>query len=151
MILDGTHEIISQSEVLAVSNLSVSRSGKVIIKDINLNIQKGEFVGIVGPNGGGKSTLLLAILGILKSEKGTIEIFNHKPMSKKMFGKIGWVSQAAANLPRDVRITVQELVNLGTLTAQNFIGLNKENRQNRIDRAIKMVGLEDVKNTANKL
>ena len=56
------------SPILNVENLTVSRSGKVVIKEINLTVNKGEFVGIVGPNGSGKSTLLLAILGILKAQ-----------------------------------------------------------------------------------
>jgi len=44
--------------ILQVDNLSVIRSGKLVISDINLAIAKGEFVGIVGPNGSGKTTLL---------------------------------------------------------------------------------------------
>ena len=106
--------------ILKVKDLAVSRSGKVVIKEIDLEVHKGEFVGIVGPNGSGKSTLLLAILGILKSQKGSIDIYGQQPMSRKVIGKIGWVSQAAANLPRDIRITVRELVNLGTVNAKNM-------------------------------
>ena len=48
-------------EILHVSNLSVNRSGDEIINDINMSITCGEFVGIVGPNGGGKSTLILTL------------------------------------------------------------------------------------------
>ena len=45
--------------ILEVEDLSVIRSGKLVISDINLKIARGEFVGIVGPNGSGKTTLLL--------------------------------------------------------------------------------------------
>ena len=48
-------------EILSVSKLSVNRSGNEVISDINLTITCGEFIGIVGPNGGGKSTLILTI------------------------------------------------------------------------------------------
>ena len=51
--------------ILDVCDLSVERSGKVVIKDVCLHVTEGDFVGIVGPNGSGKSTLLLAILGVL--------------------------------------------------------------------------------------
>ena len=88
-------EIAQESPILKVGNLSVNRSGKVIIKDIDLTIEKGEFVGIVGPNGSGKSTLLLSILGVLKSQTGTIGVYGHPPLSRKLDGRIGWVSQAA--------------------------------------------------------
>ena len=56
--MDSMDERASLGEpILEITDLTVSRSGKVIIDDINLNVKKGEFVGIVGPNGSGKSTL----------------------------------------------------------------------------------------------
>ena len=129
--------------VLDIQNLSVVRSGKVIISDINLGIKKGEFVGLVGPNGSGKTTLLLAALGILKAQSGSVSIYGQRPMSRGLNGKIGWVSQAAANLPKEIRLTVRELVRLGTLNSGNLFwgfGAGKES----VDKAIKMVGLEAV-------
>lgn len=140
-------QIEQEPPILKVENLSVSRSGKVIIKDIDLTIEKGEFVGIVGPNGSGKSTLLLAILGVLKSQTGTIGVYGNPPLSRKLYGRIGWVSQAAANLPRHVRITVRELVQLGTLNSRNMFSLMSDERRQRVKEAIEMVSLQDVENT----
>ena len=139
-------EIQQELPILKVENLSVIRSGKIVLKDINLTVHKGEFVGLVGPNGSGKSTLLLAILGVLKAQKGEIDIYGNRPLSRKLYGRIGWVSQAAANLPREVRITVRELVQLGTLNANNMFSWSDNGRSQRVDQAIKMVGLEDVEN-----
>ena len=62
--------------VLEVKDLSVTRSGKLVLKDINLEIKTGEFVGLVGPNGSGKSTLMLSILGVLKAQKGSVMILS---------------------------------------------------------------------------
>ena len=131
---------------LEIENLSVKRSGKVIIKDIDLTIKDGEFVGIVGPNGSGKSTLLLAILGELKFATGTIGIYGKPPQSRKLFGRVGWVSQAASNLPKHVRITVRELVHLGTLNAGNLFSLNDQRRRESVRKVIEMVGLENEEN-----
>jgi len=136
-----------EPSVLDVKNLTVVRSGKMIIKDIDLLIKKGEFIGLVGPNGSGKSTLLLAILGVLKSKNGTVSIYGHPPMSRKLNGKIGWVSQAASNLPKDIRITVRELVQLGTRNASNMFFWNNSKQKQLVDRAIEMVGLTDVQTT----
>lgn len=133
--------------VLDVQNITVVRSGRVIIKNIDLKINKGEFVGLVGPNGSGKSTLLLAILGVLKSKTGTVSIYGHPPMSRKLNGKIGWVSQAASNLPRDIRITVRELVQLGTRNASNMFFWANSKQKELVDKAIEMVGLTDVQTT----
>ena len=133
--------------ILDVNNVSVSRSGKMILRDIDLRLSKGEFVGLVGPNGSGKSTLLLSILGVLKLHSGTVQIFGEPPMSRKLHGRIGWVSQAASNLPRDIKITVRELVQLGTVNAKNMLELVDRKRRQQVNKAIQMVDLEDVKNT----
>ena len=136
----------AQETLLEVKDLSVIRSGSLILENIDLTVEKGEFLGLVGPNGGGKTTLLLAILGVLKAQKGTIEIYGQKPMSRKILGRIGWVSQAAANLPNHVKITVRELVNLGTLNLQNMVMFRGNKRRQKVQQAIEMVGLQDVAN-----
>jgi len=145
--LNQSNVILTEPTLLKVENLSVNRSGKLILKDINLVLRKGEFVGIVGPNGSGKTTLLLSILGFLKPETGNVEIYGNPPMSRKNFDKIGWVSQAASYLPKGIRITVRELVRLGTINSRNlFFELDKIGRRERVTNAIKMVGLQDVEN-----
>ena len=133
--------------ILEVIDLSVSRSGKVIIQDVSLRLNEGEFVAIVGPNGSGKSTFLLSILGLLKPRTGTIEIYGHPPMSRQLHRKIGWVSQAAAYLPKDVKLTVRELVRLGTLHSGNMFDWLDNGRAAKATQAIRMAGLESVQNT----
>jgi len=131
--------------ILMVKDVVVNRSGKLILNDINLTIKRGEFVGLVGPNGSGKSTLMLTILGILKLHQGTVNIFGHPPQASLLYGKIGWVSQAASNLPKDIRLTVRELVELGTVNGKNMFHFTNSDRKKQVDRAIEMVDLEDVK------
>ena len=133
--------------VLEVKDLSVTRSGKLILKDINLEIKTGEFVGLVGPNGSGKSTLMLSILGILKAQNGSVMIYGSPPMSRNQIGKIGWVSQAAANLKKEVRITVEELVRLGTINAKNMFFQSRKEQRAAVKKAIEMVGMEGFSTT----
>ena len=132
------------TSILDIKDLTVSRSGKVVLSEVDLQISKGEFIGLVGPNGSGKSTLLLTILGVLKAQHGTIEVYGQKPMSRSILGKIGWVSQAAAVMPKSVRITVRELVQLGTLNSRNMFWLRRGAHREKVDSAMKMVGLEDL-------
>tara|TARA_B100001778_G_C18584964_1_gene629407 strand:+ start:698 stop:1549 length:852 start_codon:yes stop_codon:yes gene_type:complete len=145
ILLITNHEITCQSKVIEVNDLSVMRSGKQVIHDINLSIKCGEFVGIVGPNGGGKSTLLLTILGILKPKSGTVKIYDFEPLSKNVIGKIGWVPQTASNLPSNIRITVKELIQLGTLKRESFFQIMQKNRL-QVKKILQLVGLEDVAN-----
>ena len=133
--------------ILDVCDLSVERSGKVVIRDVCLQVTEGDFVGIVGPNGSGKSTLLLAILGVLKPKSGTIQIYGKSPNSVISNKKIGWVSQAAANLPKNVKITVRELVKLGTINRANMFERLNRSANSRVDEAIRKTGLENVKHT----
>ena len=139
--------IVCESQVIEVSNLSVIRSGNQVLHDINLSVTCGEFIGIVGPNGGGKSTLLLTILGILKPNTGTIRIFDNEPMSKNVIGKIGWVPQTASNLSSTVQITVRELIQLGTLKSKSYFQIYRKKNRELVEKIIRIVGLEEVANT----
>ena len=145
-ITDDTSSL-EEKTVLDVKDLSVTRSGKLVLKDINIEIKTGEFVGVVGPNGSGKSTLMLSILGVLKAQKGSVRIYGSPPMSRNQIGKIGWVSQAAANLKRDIRITVGELVKLGTLNAKNMYFRSRKEQYSAVENALQMVGMEAFRNT----
>ena len=151
-MLDGTGTGIlieikaPDSPLLFVKDVSVRRNKTDVIKDVNLKIYPGEFVGIVGPNGGGKSTLIQTILGVLKHHSGGILLSGHEPLSQGVYGKVAWVSQAAANLPKNVRLTVRELVSLGVLNHKNWLNhwLNwflPSRVSPKIEEAIEMVGL----------
>tara|TARA_B100000676_G_C18082441_1_gene852265 strand:+ start:1033 stop:1854 length:822 start_codon:yes stop_codon:yes gene_type:complete len=133
--------------VLEVKDLSVIRSGKLVISDIDLKISKGEFVGIAGPNGSGKTTLLLSILGILEANSGRVRIYGCEPMCRSNDGRISWVSQAASNLPNNLRITVRELVKLGAISSRNMFFPNRNRINSIVDKAIEMVELKDVEHT----
>jgi len=132
---------------LVVENLSVKRSKKVVLDKISLTIDCGEFVGLVGPNGGGKTTLLLTILGLLKPSRGNIQLFGSGSSSPSSLRKIGWVSQHASNIPKNIKITVRELVQLGTLTSNNMFWRISDEQNIRVEKAIERVGLQNVSDT----
>ena len=81
------------------------------LDDINLSINKGEFVSIAGPNGGGKSTLLKVIIGLIKPTSGSIRIFG-KTLGKTSAEKIGYVPQIK-NIDRTFPALPIELVITG--------------------------------------
>ena len=131
------------SSLLVVDNITVHRGGVPVIENASLTMEAGEFVGIVGPNGGGKSTFVQAILGVLKCHAGSVRLKGHAPMSDEVIGSVAWVSQAAANLPKSVRLTVRELVSLGTMNKRTWFK-PRFGQQHAVDEAIEMVGLTDV-------
>jgi zinc transport system ATP-binding protein len=88
------------------------QSGLPIISEINLAIEKHEFLGIIGPNGGGKTTLLKVMLGLLEPTKGKI-LINGKVIDNKNY-KIGYVPQYS-NFDKAFPITVKDVVSMGLI------------------------------------
>ena len=131
-------------QTIKLIEISKSFKSKKALNNVNIEFKNNQINGLLGPNGSGKSTLMLTILGILKPSRGSIEIYGNPPLSRKLHRRIGWVSQAAANLPKDVRLTVRELVRLGTVNAGNMFDWRDNGRRERVDNAISMTGLEDV-------
>lgn len=83
-----------------------------VLERVSLQVEAGEFLGIVGPNAGGKSTLLKLILGLLEPQSGRIRVLEHHP--KKARRRIGYVSQYPS-FPRDFPISVEQAVLLGRI------------------------------------
>lgn len=102
--------------VIHIDNLYFSYGRLAVLENISLDIEEGEFVGIVGPNGGGKSTLLKVMLGLLSPDKGTVKIMGKSPARGR--SAIGYVPQYA-NFERDFPITVLDTVLLGRVTPKS--------------------------------
>ena len=78
--------------IIEIKNLTAGYQNTVAIEDISIQIEKGDFIGVVGPNGSGKTTLLKAILGLNTIFSGEIRIFGTK-LTKKNRNKLGYVPQ----------------------------------------------------------
>lgn len=99
-------------EVIVFKNVWVSYAGLPILKEINLVVNNNDFLGIIGPNGGGKSTLLKAILGLVKPTKGEIKVFGSTPHSSRK--DVGYVPQYSLFDP-NFPITVWDVVLMGRM------------------------------------
>ena len=105
--------------IIAVDNVSFSFGTVPILSNINLVIHEGEFLGLVGPNAGGKSTLLKLILGLLQADTGNITVFDQQPARGR--SRIGYVPQHPA-FQRDFPINVRDTVLLGCLGNTRWSG-----------------------------
>ncbi len=90
-----------------------------MLEHVEFTVEKGEFLGIVGPNGGGKTTLLKLILGLLEPASGRISVLGGPPARARE--AIGYVPQFAT-LVRDFPITVRDTVLLGRLGKTRWLG-----------------------------
>lgn len=119
---------------IVLEDISFAYKQNHILEDVTLFIDKGEFASIVGPNGGGKTTLLKLILGLLKPNKGKISIFGKPPEEARQ--QIGYMPQYA-HLDMDFPATVMDVVLMGRLTRTNFWFSKK-------DRAEALAAIEEV-------
>ncbi len=105
---------------LLVENLSVKMGNKPILEDVSFEVKEGEFWGIIGPNGGGKTTLLRAILGIVKPSKGRVEIFGNHPEKAVAEGLVGYLPQRIEGM---VPFTARDFVELVGGDGNKFLKL----------------------------
>mgnify|MGYP001814126323 FL=1 len=77
--------------IIETHNLHFSYNGQPVISGVNLKVKSGDFLAMIGPNGGGKTTLLKLMLGLLKADSGSIRIFGKPP--KEVSHRIGYVPQ----------------------------------------------------------
>jgi len=119
---------------------------KSIIKNISFNIKRGDYTAIIGPNGGGKTTLLRLILGLTQPTSGEIKFFNRSKKEFKDGSKIGYVPQRAAQLDLNFPITVYEVVKLGLAYKSSlFKSMSSEDKQHIKDimEKVGVTGLRD--------
>lgn len=100
---------------IEMKNVYVSLGRISVLQDIDLSVPAGDFLGIIGPNGGGKSTLLKTILGLISPDQGRVKVFGHEVKKGRKY--MGYVPQYA-HFDRDFPISVKEVVSLGRLGKQ---------------------------------
>jgi len=96
--------------VIEIRNLSFAYEDQLVLEDVNLIVEEKDFFAIIGPNGGGKSTLLKLILGLLTPQQGKIKVLGKPPQKSR--DKIGYVPQNT-NINTDFPIKVIEVVLMG--------------------------------------
>lgn len=79
--------------IISLRNVSVFYGDNVALERVRLSVHESEIVSIVGPNGGGKTTLLKTILGIITPQTGSIEVLGHRPQTSDLKGDIGYLPQ----------------------------------------------------------
>jgi len=127
--------------VLQVKDLTVKYDTSIVLEGVNLEADQGDVVGIVGPNGGGKTTLLNAILGIVPVTQGSIRLFGKDISEFRDFGSVGYVSQNAIQFDPIFPATVREIVSLGCVRRSNMGRILKQTDWEDVDSAINTVGL----------
>ncbi|WP_299579028.1 ABC transporter ATP-binding protein [uncultured Sunxiuqinia sp.] len=130
-----------KDKLVEIKNLSVSYDKQRVLEDANLVIQPHDFLGVIGPNGGGKTTLIKAILGLVKPDSGSIQF--HIPLKK--VGYLPQINQVDKRFP----ITVLDVVQSGKVRT-NFLSLLKKDPADRAyaEQLLEEMGISAIKHKA---
>jgi zinc/manganese transport system ATP-binding protein len=122
---------------LAFRDAAVRLSGRTIWRDLTAEIQRGEFVAVLGPNGVGKSTLIKVVVGLLPVAEGTVEVLGGAPGDHNR--DIGYLPQRRSFDP-DLRIRGIDIVRLGLDGDRWGLPIGRRRDTARVDEVIDLVG-----------
>lgn len=132
------------NEVLRVDDMSVSLSGRPVLRGVTFAIRTGEFTGLIGSNGAGKTTLLRAILGLQRPTGGRVLVLGH-PRPARRNRSIGYVPQKVL-LDPDIPMRARDLVALGLDGYRFGIPLRSARRSEAVDEILHAVDAEHFAN-----
>ena len=128
--------------LIQIQNLTVGYDRTPVLQHINLDIFENDFLGVIGPNGGGKTTLLKAILGLLKPIEGTIEYRNDIKGKKKPIGYLPQVKHIDRKFP----ITVADVVKSGLMMING--SKNATQAKQKVADLLNEMGIFEIKDKA---
>lgn len=128
--------------VIRARGVSAGYGADVVVGPVDLSIEPGEFVALVGPNGSGKTTLLRVLLGLHPAMTGTVEVFGRPPRGSALH-QVGFVPQRL-HLAPDMPASVLEVVRLGRVGPRWWRRLGKTDHAS-VDAAIDAVGLGEMR------
>lgn len=128
-----------------LNSVKFSLGGRIILSDVNLSINEGEFIAVLGPNGSGKSTLLKLLLGLYKYDQGSIEILGKQPKTGNR--DIGYAPQSSS-LESDLALRAWDVAGFGFDGDRWGIGFSGAKKTLAVTRVLQEVGLFHLKDTA---
>ncbi len=135
----------AKKPVLFIRNLYAGYEHETILQDVNLEVYDGDFIGLIGPNGGGKSTLLKVILGLLPPQGGQVSILGMDVHHGRHV--IGYVPQFVDS-DRAFPISVWDAVRMGISTGWRLFSRLSASESDRIEMALTEVGMLDLRRKA---
>lgn len=136
---------MEKKTVISFDDVSFAYQEAQVLKNVSFQINQGEFVGVIGPNGGGKTTLLKLMMGFLKPSSGEVRIYDKAPLSSLKY--LAYVPQTA-RFDRQFPISVMELVLSGRLSHLPWYGMYSQQDKLKALEALEKLSLVHLKNHA---
>jgi zinc transport system ATP-binding protein len=131
--------------VFEAKGLHYRAHGNLILKNIDLLVQRGSYAAIIGPNGGGKTTLVRLLLGLDKVTEGTIRLFGKPLREFDAWHKIGYVPQRVSLVDRQFPATVYEVVKMGRVARRGLFGRERPEDVAAVEQAMEKMAVSDLR------
>jgi len=129
------------NKLIELKDITAGYGEKIVLRDVSLDLWEDDFLGIIGPNGGGKTTLLKVILGLLSPSSGSIQFFQSGVKVSSL--KTGYLPQLNL-IDKKFPISVREVISSGLSSEKPlFRGFNREQKE-QIEKVIIQMGLEEL-------
>ncbi len=129
--------------IISLKDICVHLGEKDVLHNINLDIEEGAFVGLIGPNGGGKTTLLKVVLGLMEPTRGRVRIYGHPPSELARAGhSVGYVPQRSY-VDLHFPVSVLDVVLMGTYGRVGLFGKPGKKELEVASECLRMVGMSD--------
>lgn len=126
------------NKILEIKEISVGyEANKPILKNVDLTVYENDFLGIIGPNGGGKTTLLKTILGLIKPTEGSVKFYKNNIESKINLGYLPQINKIDRNFP----ISVFDVILSGLTAKRKLFSYYTEEQRNKARQTSDLMGL----------
>ena len=132
--------------IIEIKNLNAGYDGRTVLRDVNLTVYDRDFLGIIGPNGGGKTTLIKCILGLLKPLSGEISFTSSRTAGNLQL-TMGYLPQYNS-IDRKFPITVGEVILSGLSSKKSLISRFTKEHKEKAHQVIVRMGLEGLEERA---
>lgn len=124
--------------IIRLDDVAASYDGKTVLHNVNLTVYKYDFLGVIGPNGGGKTTLIKLILGLMKPEEGTIRYYrNGREVPEIAMGYLPQYSSIDKKFP----ISVYEVILSGLSKQKTLLHNFRKEQHDKVKKVIEQMGL----------
>jgi zinc transport system ATP-binding protein len=132
---------VKKQVIIDAQEVGLTFGDQVILENITFTVQEGEYLGVIGPNGGGKTMLLSILLGLIKPTSGSVKIFGHDAATFEDRHVIGYVPQRIAHGDIDFPATVREIVASGRTPRVGLLKVFRQHDYEAVTRAMDIAGI----------